>query len=79
MQVAQIFGSDAEVEVQPNGVIEIKHENWLDPPEYYYNKATGLFFRRTLTLDEIIEYGISEVNTGRRFDSACIRWGNTER
>lgn len=60
MQVAQIFGSDAEVEVQPNGVIEIKHENWLDPPEYYYNKATGLFFRRTLTLDEIIEYGISE-------------------
>ncbi len=60
MQVAQIFGSDAEVEVQPNGVIEMKHENWLDPPEYYYNKATGLFFRRTLTLDEIIEYGISE-------------------
>ena len=60
MQVAQIFGSDAEVEVQPNGVIEMKHENWLDPPEYYYNKATGLFFRRTLTLNEIIEYGISE-------------------
>lgn len=60
MQVAQILGSDAEVEVQPNGVIEMKHENWLDPPEYYYNKATGLFFRRTLTLDEIIEYGISE-------------------
>ena len=60
MQVAQIFGNDAEVEVQSNGVIEMKHENWLDPPEYYYNKATGLFFRRTLTLDEIIEYGISE-------------------
>ena len=48
MQVAQILGSDAEVEVQPNGVIEMKHENWLDPPVsfYYYNKATGLFFRR---------------------------------
>lgn len=52
MQVAQILGSDAEVEVQPNGVIEMKHENWLDPPEYYYNKATGLFFRRTLTLED---------------------------
>ena len=38
----------------------MKHEIWLDSPEYYYNKATGLFFRRTLTLDEIIEYGISE-------------------
>ena len=60
MQIAQIFGSDAEVEVQSNGVIEMKHEIWLDSPEYYYNKATGLFFRRTLTPDEIIEYGISE-------------------
>ena len=30
MQVAQIFGSDAEVEVQPNGVIEMKHETgWI--------------------------------------------------
>ena len=60
MQVAQIFGSDAEVEVQPNGVIEMKHENWLDPPDYYYNKSVGLFLRRTLTSDEIIAYGIAE-------------------
>ena len=44
MQVAQIFGSDAEVEVQPNGVIEMKHENWLDPPGIIITKkATGLF------------------------------------
>ena len=60
VQVMQIWGSDAEVEIQPNGVIEMKHENWMDPPDYYYNKAVGLFLRRTLTLDESIEYGISE-------------------
>lgn len=83
MQVAQILGSDAEVEVQPNGVIELKHENWLDPPEYYYNKAVGLFLRRTLTLDESIEYGISEEtleddSTGQTFDGETQNSNGTE-
>lgn len=60
VQVLQVLGNDAEVEVQPNGVIEMKHENWLDPPDYYYNKSVGLFLRKTMTLDESIEYGIVE-------------------
>ena len=59
-QVLQVLGNDAEVEVRPNGVIEMKHENWLDPPDYYYNKSVGLFLRKTMTLDESIEYGIVE-------------------
>ena len=60
MQVLQVLGNDAEVEVRPNGVIEMKHENWLDPPDYYYNKSVGLFLRKTMTLDESIGYGIME-------------------
>lgn len=60
VQVLQVLGNDAEVEVQQNGVIEMMHENWLDPADYYYNKSVGLFLRRTLTLDESIEYGIAE-------------------
>lgn len=83
MQVAQILGSDAEVEVQSNGVIEMKHENWLDPPDYYYNKAVGVFLRRTLTLDESIEYGISEEtleddSTGQTFDGETQNSNGTE-
>lgn len=60
VQVLQVLGNDAEVEVRPNGVIEMKHENWLDPPDYYYNKSVGLFLRKTMILDESIGYGIME-------------------
>lgn len=83
VQALQVLGNDAEVEVQPNGVIELKHENWLDPPDYYYNKAVGLFLRRTLTLDESIEYGISEEtleddSTGQTFDGETQNSNGTE-
>lgn len=83
VQALQALGNDAEVEVQPNGVIELKHENWLDSPDYYYNKAVGLFLRRTLTLDESIEYGISEEtleddSTGQTFDGETQNSNGTE-
>lgn len=83
VQALQALGNDAEVEVQPNGVIELKHENWLDPPDYYYNKAVGLLLRRTLTLDESIEYGISEEtleddSTGQTFDGETQNSNGTE-
>lgn len=59
VQGLQWLGNDAEVEAQPEGLILMKHENWLDPADYYYNKAAGWFFRRTLTTEESVQYGIA--------------------
>lgn len=61
-QFLSALGTDSEVEVQDQGIIVMRHENWLDSSEYYYNKKVGLFLRRYLSYEEFLEYGLDESN-----------------
>lgn len=54
------IGKDAEVEERANGLLYMRHDNWLDPADYYYRISEGPFLCRRLTEEEYQQYGLIE-------------------
>ena len=62
--LGQALDADQEVEELEGGLLLMRHENFLDPDEYYYSQAVGPLLRRSL---ESWEY-----------DQAVERYGSLE-